>query len=330
MLQVNTKTRYIIIIVATILFIIGSWHILTSKADDKTIGFITTDYHNPFFYEMLTGSVKQVMAKGYKIEIRESNNNPDQEFYLVRKMVSDGFKILLLNPIDNKLSNTAIDYAAKHNVKVIALDSQSNNSNVLANVLSDNALGGKLAAEYMIEKMGNKGNVVIIRGITTTSTSEDRYNGFMDTIKTSDINVIDTVRANFSETQSYYATIDLLSQHENINGIFVENDEMAIGAVMAIQEKYRKKRRSPIVIVGFDGTSRGISAVKNNVMSATIKQEPYKIGQLGVDLAIDYLTGKEVEPKILVPVYLITQKEAEKIKIDNRYIYTDHVFNIPK
>jgi ribose transport system substrate-binding protein len=93
---------------------------------------------------------------------------------------------------------------------------------------------------------------------------------------------------------------------ENIlqaHALFAADDEMALGAIKAIQAARHK-----VVVVGFDGTPDAIALVKNGTMVATIAQQPSLIGSLGVEEADKFIKGQSAPASIPVALKVIDKK----------------------
>ena len=95
---------------------------------------------------------------------------------------------------------------------------------------------------------------------------------------------------------------NLLTAQPNVQAVFAQNDEMALGAIRAVQAANKS-----VLIVGFDGTDDGVKAVKSGKLGATIAQQPDLIGALGVQTADKIIKGEKVEAKIPVPLKVVTQ-----------------------
>jgi ribose transport system substrate-binding protein len=115
------------------------------------------------------------------------------------------------------------------------------------------------------------------------------------------IKVVASQPANFDRTQGLNVMENILQAHRSIDAIFAAHDEMALGAIKAIQA-----RKRGIVVAGFDGTNDGIAAVKNGSMYATIAQQPDLIGGLGVEVANKVMNHQPVPASIPVPLKVIT------------------------
>ena len=95
----------------------------------------------------------------------------------------------------------------------------------------------------------------------------------------------------------------MLQANPDIQAIFAQNDEMALGAIEAAKSANKK-----VLIVGFDGTADGVKAVENGTMSATIAQQPDIMGQQGVEVAVKAAKGEKVDAKVSAPLKLVEKK----------------------
>lgn len=281
--------------------------LIPQYATNRDIGVIVSDASNPFFQRVLDGIKNTAKANAYNIKIIESHNDPENELKSMKTLVNKKYQIVLINPIDATLTKRAVSYAQNHNVKVITMDSKVNDLKVDAYIASNNLSGGKKAADYIIKTLHNKGDIAVIRGVTTASYSQERYQGFVDRIKQSNVKIIAIDNGNFSKLGGYHATKRIIQEYPNIKAIFYENDTMASGGAMAVNDNRN------IVIVGFDGINEVLKLINQSRIDATVEQNPYAIGEFSTRYAIDYLSNdkKIKNNSVLVPVTLVTKKEID-------------------
>ena len=272
-----------------------------ARAADK-IGLVVSTLDNPFFVTLADGAKAKAKALGYDLIIVDSQNDPAKELSNVEDVLDQDVKVLLLNPVDSDAARAAVHAANREKVPVITLDRQANGAKVVCHIASDNVVGGKLAGELIIKKLGGHGNVAELEGQPGTDAAHDRSKGFREAIAGSPgIKLVASQPANFDRTQGLNVMENILQAHPNIDAVFAANDEMALGAVKAIEAVHRK-----ISVVGFDGTRDGIAAVKNGSMYATIAQQPSLIGSLGVQEASNVINGHQVPASVPVPLKVIT------------------------
>lgn len=99
---------------------------------------------------------------------------------------------------------------------------------------------------------------------------------------------------------------NLLQAHPDVDGVFAENDEMALGAIKALGSKAGKS----VQVVGFDGTPDGLKAVQDGTLYASVAQQPKELGRIAVRNALRAAEDKKVEQTVKVPVKVVTQQNV--------------------
>jgi ribose transport system substrate-binding protein len=94
---------------------------------------------------------------------------------------------------------------------------------------------------------------------------------------------------------------NIIQGNKDIKGVFAHNDEMALGAIQALEAA----KLQSVVVIGFDATDDAVAAVKAGKMKATVAQKPALIGSMAVETAVKHLTGEKVEAVIPVPLELV-------------------------
>ena len=159
-----------------------------------------------------------------------------------------------------------------------------------------------MAAEYIIQKLGEKVKVAELEGIPGASATRERGEGFHK-VADQKLTVVAKQSAAFDRSKGLTVAENMLQANPDIQAIFAQNDEMALGAIEAAKSANKK-----IFIVGFDGTQDGLKAVEAGTMAATIAQQPELMGQQGLDAAVKVAKGEKVEAKIGVPLKLVDKK----------------------
>lgn len=279
---------------------------VASGSGPKTIGLALSTQNNPFFVELKDGAQKEAAADGYTLTIVDAQDDPAKQISSVEDLIQKKVSVILLNPTDSSALIGAVKQANAAHIPVITLDRSVSGGTVVSHIASDNVAGGAEAANYLIKALNNKGNVIELQGVPGTSAARERGQGFDDVIKTSGLKIIAQQPANFDRAQGLSVTENLLQGHADVQAIFAQNDEMALGAVRALDGA----KRANVLVVGFDGTPDGLQAVKDGKIAAIVAQQPGMIGQLGVKAAKSVIEGQTVEAKIAVPLKLVTKDSA--------------------
>lgn len=284
-------------IAATILMGLTVSHTALAK---QTIALAISTLDNPFFVALKDGAQQKADELGYKLIVLDSQNDPAKELANVEDLTVRGTKVLLINPTDSEAVSNAVAIANRNNIPVITLDREAAKGKVVSHIASDNVAGGKMAGDFIAEKLGKKAQVIQLEGIAGTSAARERGEGFKQAILEHEFNVLASQPADFDRTKGLNVMENLLASKGSVQAVFAQNDEMALGALRAIGAANKK-----IMVIGFDGTDDGIKAVKAGKLTATIAQQPELIGSLGVVTADKILKGEKVEAKIPVELKII-------------------------
>jgi ribose transport system permease protein len=277
------------------------------SSTNTRIGMSLSTLNNPFFVQMKEGAQAEAEAAGIDLTVTDAQNDASQQANQLQNFTSSGVKSVIVNPVDSDAVGPAVRGANKADIPVIAADRGVNKAETTALVASDNVAGGRLAAKTLAEKLGGKGRIVILQGTAGTSASRERGAGFAEGLKAyPGIQVLAKQPADFDRTKGLDVMTNLLQANPGINGVFAENDEMALGAVKALGSK----AGSSVSVVGFDGTPDGLKAVEAGTLYASIAQQPAELGKIAVQNAVRAAQGKSVESMVKVPVKVVTRENV--------------------
>lgn len=295
-----------LVLLLTLLLIVGALAGCQSEPapaeGGEKIGLIVSTLNNPFFVSLKEGAEAKAEEAGVELVVLDSQNDPAKELSNMEDLVTQGVSVILINPTDSDAVGNAINVANESNIPVITLDRGASSGEVATHIASDNVAGGVMAGEFIVEQLGGSGKAVELEGIAGTSAARDRGQGFNDAIANSDIEVVAKQVADFDRTQGLNVMENILQAQPEIDAVFAHNDEMALGALKAIQDSGRE-----IMVVGFDATDDAVKAVEAGEMAATVAQQPSLIGSLGVENAQKLLNGESLEDFVPVSLKLVTE-----------------------
>ncbi|UTT43180.1 ribose ABC transporter substrate-binding protein RbsB [Exiguobacterium aurantiacum] len=271
-----------------------------TKDGDFKIGLSISTLNNPFFVALKDGAEEQATELDATLTVADAQNDAAKQVSDVEDMIQKGMDLILINPTDSEAVGAAVQSANDAGIPVITVDRNAESGDVVAHVASDNVAGGKLAGEYMVELVGEGGKVVELEGIPGASATRDRGQGFNEAIDEK-LDVVAKQSANFDRAQGLTVMENILQDNKDIVAVFAHNDEMALGAVQALNSA----GLNDVKVIGFDATDDAVKAVEDGTMAATVAQKPTEIGKLGVQAAVDHLKGETVEENIPVDLELI-------------------------
>ena len=272
------------------------------NVEDMKIGLSVSTLNNPFFVSLKDGVVKEAEQNGIEVIVVDAQNDSAKQINDVEDLLQQGVDALLINPTDSAAISTAVQSANNIGVPVITLDRSAEKGKVETLVASDNVKGGEMAGQYIVEQLGENAKTAELEGVPGASATRERGEGF-HLVADEQLDVVTKQSAHFDRTKGLNVMENLLQGNPDIEAVFAHNDEMALGAIQAIESSGRE-----ILVVGFDGNEDAINSVNDGKMAATIAQQPDLIGELAVQAAADVLQGKKVEKQIPVPLKLVTKE----------------------
>ncbi|MGI5139844.1 MULTISPECIES: ABC transporter permease/substrate-binding protein [unclassified Streptomyces] len=276
-----------------------------SSSTTQKVGLSLSTLNNPFFVQIKSGAQAEAKKLGVDLTVTDAQNDASQQANQLQNFTSEGLGSIIVNPVDSDAAGPSVRGANKAGIPVVGVDRAVNKANTAALVASDNIEGGKLAAKALAEKLGGQGKIIILQGQAGTSASRERGAGFAEGLKAyPGIQVLAKQPADFDRTKGLDVMANLLQAHPDVQGVFAENDEMALGAIKALGSK----AGTSVQVVGFDGEPDGLAAVKAGTLYASVAQQPTQLGRIAVDNALRAAEGKKVEQTVKVPVKVVTKE----------------------
>ncbi|MDQ0352369.1 ribose transport system substrate-binding protein [Alkalibacillus filiformis] len=286
----------------------------TSNGDDETdasgddgevhIGLAVSTQNNPFFVTLREGAEDKAEELGVEITVVDAQDDAATQLSSIEDLVQQDVDVLVVNPTDSEAVITAVETANEADIPVVTVDRSADGGEVVAHIASDNVAGGEMAGDFIAEQLGGEGNVVELEGIPGSSAARERGEGFHNSVDAQDgINVVAQQPADFDRAEGLTVMENIIQSGEEFDAVFAHNDEMALGAVRALESA----GMDDVIVVGFDATDDAVEAVEAGEMDATIAQQPIVIGEQGIETALSIAEGESVEDFIPVDLELVTQ-----------------------
>ena len=279
----------------------------------KSVGITLGSLGNPFFVSLAKGAeakVKQINP-GAKVTALSADYDLNKQFSQIDSFIASGVDMILVNAVDAKAIEPAINKAKKAGIAVVGVDVAANGAD--ATVQTNNVQAGEIACQFIVEKLGGKGNVIIQNG-PQVSAVIDRVNGCKSVFKKNpDIKVLsDDQDAKGSREGGLNVMQNHLTRFPKIDAVFTINDPQAIGTDLAAKQLNRKN----IVIASVDGAPDIEGALKADTqVQASASQDPFMIAQKAVEIGQGLLNGqKPAQQMVLLPSTLITRANVKNYK----------------
>lgn len=270
--------------------------------DEMIVGLSVSTLNNPFFVSLEEGVVGAAEAEGTDVRTVDAQDDTAKQLNDINDLIQQGVDVLLINPVDSAAIEPAIESANAAGIPVITLDRSSEGGEVVTLVASDNVEGGEIAAQRIIDLVGEGAVTVQLEGVPGASATRERGEGFMN-VAEEGLDVVDSQTANFNRSEGLTVMENMLQSNSDISAIFAQNDEMALGALEAIEAAGLAE---DIIVVGFDGTEDALAAIEEGRMDATVAQQPDEMGRIAMETAYEYFDEADIDEYIASPLELIT------------------------
>ncbi len=274
-------------------------------AKKSVVGLSVSTLNNPFFVDLRDGAKAAAEAGGMELVVMDAQNDASKQLANIENLIQQKVGVIIVNPVDSKAIVPAIEAANKAGIPVITVDRGAAGGKVVCSIASDNVAGGKLAGQYIVDKLGGKGKLVELEGIPGTSAANDRGKGFNEAAKAAaGLTVVAKQPADFDRAKGMKVMENILQANPEINAVFAHNDEMALGAMEAI----KAAKRNNVIVVGFDATEDAVKAVNAGTLGATVAQKPKDMGKIAIETAKKVMAKETVPESIPVALELIVKK----------------------
>jgi ribose transport system substrate-binding protein len=271
---------------------------LPRGASAESIAVFTKNTTNPFSKAIRTGS--DFAAKKLSIDVSHyvptTPDNTAEQTKLVDDAIAKKPDLIVFDPVENQKMVPAIEKINAANIPAIEITDRAEGGKFVSAVLPDDYQLGLATARRLFKALDGKGNVVILEGIPTTTSSIERVKGFNDAIKEFPAaKLLASKSGNYQRRPSQDAMEGWIRQFPQIDGVLAANDSMAAAAVETLEKRSRKA-----VVVGINGSKEAIDLIKADRMLATGEFNGFVIGCLAIEVAARNLRKQEVPKELVV------------------------------
>ena len=287
-----------------------------AKAKPK-IAVVPKGTTHVFWKSIHAGAIKAGKEFGAEIiwQGPQKEDDRNMQIQVVQNFVSRKVDALVLAPLDDRALVPPVKAAKERGIKVVIIDSDLKSEDFESFVATDNHAGGKLCAKRLAEVMGGKGKALMMRYSEGSASTMNREQGFLDGMKeyAPAIELVSISQYAGATAEKAFATAqNLLNRHGDINGVFCPNESTTFGMLRALQTAGKAGK---LKFVGFDSSDSLVKALEAGEIDGLAQQNPFKMGYLGVKIAIDTLGGKPVEKRVDTGVVMATKENMASPEI---------------
>ena len=277
-------------------------------------GFSCISMENPY-YETLEASIREAIEEsGSTLISRDPKGDSTAQIQQIRDMIADGIQAIFLCPVDWEKIAPALTELKEADIEIINLDTQvQDREEVDAYVGSDNINAGVICGEKLIEAAPDGGQVVILE-CTTQNSIIDRINGFEETIAGKGFEVVERSETGGKKDEAKTQMARILKEQDHITAVMCGNDQIALGALEAIEEA----GRSEMMIYSVDSSPKLKQelAKDGSLVVGIAAQSPINIGKSAVTVALQIMNGERYEKETLEEVLFIDRSNVGMYGVD--------------
>ncbi|MFF7334713.1 substrate-binding domain-containing protein [Streptomyces sp. NPDC008150] len=285
--------------------------------DGKTVvGFSQSESTSNPFRATETKSIEAEAKKlGVKLIERNANADVNTQNSQIEDMIAQGAKVLIVAPENSDGLGPALAKAKAKKIPVLTIDRTVTGTACTDYVafIGSNFYGqAQVAADDLAAATGSSGHVAILTGSPGNNVTTDRTKGFQDQVKAKypKMKIVASQTGNFAQTDGQKVMEQLLQAHSDINAVYAENDEMALGAIQAIKSAGKTPGKD-IKIVSIDGIEQMVQNVASGTAAADIETNP-RFGPLAFQALQDFYGTAGVQDKVIIKDGHFTSDNAKQ------------------
>ncbi|TPG77813.1 sugar ABC transporter substrate-binding protein [Pseudomonas mandelii] len=253
---------------------------------------------------------------GVQLQFEDARSDVVKQLSQVENFISQKVDAIVVNPVDTAATRKITEAAVKAGIPLVYVNRRPDDLKLpkgVVTVASNDLEAGEMQMQYLADKMGGKGDIVILLGDLANNSTTNRTKGVKDVLaKYPNIKIEQEQTGTWLRDKGMTLVNDWLTQGRKFDAIIANNDEMAIGAAMALQQAGVEK--GSVLIAGVDGTPDGLNAIKKGNMTVSVFQDAKGQADGSIDTAVKMAKNEPVEQAVWVPYRLITPQNVDTFK----------------
>lgn len=285
--------------------------LFSAQAQERKVGVALANFDLNFISILKSQMETELKNEQLGGQFVDAKGDVALQVQQVEDFINQGVDAIILNPVDTQGVLPMMNAASQAGIPLVFVNRKPEvklPAN-MAYVGSDSALGGEMEMEALAKKMNYKGNVAILMGALSNEEARERTRATEAVIaKYKDMKVVEKQTAKWQRNEAVDVVSSWLLNGSPIDAIAANNDEMAIGAIMALSQA----KNSKILVAGIDGTPDGVKFVQNGRMTLTIFQDARGQATGAVNVTRALLDKQKIDPYVWVPYKTITPDNVQQ------------------
>ena len=292
------------------------------KLQDAVVGFSQSEKEvNPF----RIAETESIRSEAKKRNIKElvytnANSQASKQISDIRDMIAQDVDAIVVAPLLEEGMDPALNAASEAGIPVFLIDRETAGKpceDYITFMGSNFFKQGKQAADLLADFTNEKAQVAVLEGTPGASVTIDRTEGFEQGLKQyPNMEIVASQTGEFLRTKGQTVMEQLIQSNPEIDAVYAENDEMALGAIQALKDAGKDPGKD-VKVVSIDGTRQAVQAIITGDINVVIETNP-RFGPLAFDTIEKFLAGKPIPQKIIVQDDIYTKDNAQE-KLNETY-----------
>ncbi len=285
-----------------------------STAYATTIGVSMDRFDDTFLTTLRQGIVDEAKAKGVTIQAENADDDTGKQISQIQNFIAQKVDAIIVNPVDTSATPKMTELAVAAHIPLVYVNRKPEDKTLPNNVVyvgSNEKVSGVLEGEELVKCMKGKGNLVIMEGQLSNNAALDRTADIEQVAaKSPDIKIVEKQTAEWSRSKAIDLMNNWITLGEKIDGVAANNDEMAIGAILAIKQAGGDPKK--MCIGGIDATGDGLAEVANGNLYVTVFQDALGQGKGALDAALALTKGEKVPSFVDIAFEKVTKNNYKQ------------------
>lgn len=284
----------------------------TGEGRKRTVGVSMLSMQNEFIVKVHDALAKQAEKEGIELITVDAERSALKQVEQIESFIAQNVDAIIMNPCEVEGSSPAVTKALAAKIPIINVNSETS-AKPSAFVGSDDVESARIAMKFIADKLGGKGNVVMMHGYMGQAAQIKREQGAQEILKQyPNLKLMAHQTGEWDRAQAMSLMENWIQSYgSRINAVFAQNDEMGLGAVKALTDAGLKDK---VIVVSIDAIPDALQAVKKGTLDATVFQNAEQQGSKAIEAAIKAAKGESYQKETLIPFQLVTKANVEQFK----------------
>ncbi|QWZ04291.1 sugar ABC transporter substrate-binding protein [Klebsiella pneumoniae] len=272
---------------------------------------VSMAYFDQNFLTIIRQSIeKEAQARHVDVQFEDARGDTGRRADQVQSFIASGVDAIIVDPVDSASTPRLTKMAQQAKMPLVYVNRTPGDKTLPPGVVfvgSDERESGTLQMEALAKLANYKGNVAIMIGNLTDAGALQRTKDVEQVVaKYPAMKVVQKQPANYSRSEGMDLMQNWTGNGEAIDIVAANNDEMAIGAAMALEKSQKK-----LLIGGIDATPDGLKALASDKIQVTVFQDAVGQGKTALAVALKLIKGEKVESHVWIPFELVTKENMQ-------------------